>query len=43
MDKTCIIYGSSTGTCQAIAEKIASSLKFKSQLFCAVVIGTSTK
>ena len=26
MDKTCIIYGSSTGTCQAIAEKIAGRL-----------------
>lgn len=26
MDKTCIIYGSSTGTCQAIAEKIAGKL-----------------
>lgn len=26
MEKTCIIYGSSTGTCQAIAEKIASRL-----------------
>jgi len=26
MNKTCIIYGSSTGTCQAIAEKIAAKL-----------------
>jgi flavodoxin I len=26
MEKTCIIYGSSTGTCQAIAEKIAGRL-----------------
>ena len=26
MNKTCIIYGSSTGTCQGIAEKIASKL-----------------
>ena len=26
MEKTCIIYGSSTGTCQAIAEKIAGKL-----------------
>lgn len=26
MNKTCIIYGSSTGTCQAIAEKIAEKL-----------------
>lgn len=26
MKKTCIIYGSSTGTCQAIAEKIAGKL-----------------
>ena len=26
MNKTCIIYGSSTGTCQAIAEKIAGKL-----------------
>lgn len=26
MDKTCVIYGSSTGTCQAIAEKIACKL-----------------
>ena len=26
MDKTCIIYGSSTGTCQAIAAKIAGRL-----------------
>lgn len=26
MSKTCIIYGSSTGTCQAIAEKIAEKL-----------------
>lgn len=26
MEKTCIIYGSSTGTCQAIAEKIATKL-----------------
>lgn len=26
MEKTCIIYGSSTGTCQAIAENIAGKL-----------------
>lgn len=26
MNKTCIIYGSSTGTCQGIAEKIANKL-----------------
>lgn len=26
MDKTCVIYGSSTGTCQSIAEKIAGKL-----------------
>ena len=26
MEKTCIIYGSSTGTCQAIADKIAAKL-----------------
>ena len=26
MNKTCIIYGSSTGTCQAIADKIAAKL-----------------
>lgn len=26
MNKTCIIYGSSTGTCQAIADKIAGKL-----------------
>lgn len=26
MSKTCIIYGSSTGTCQAIADKIAAKL-----------------
>lgn len=27
MNKTIVIYGSSTGTCQSIAEKIASKLK----------------
>ena len=26
MNKTIVIYGSSTGTCQAIAEKVASEL-----------------
>jgi len=26
MNKTCVIYGSSTGTCQAIADKIAAKL-----------------
>ena len=26
MNKTCIIYGSTTGTCQALAEKIAAKL-----------------
>lgn len=30
MNKTCIIYGSSTGTCQAIAEKIAEKLGINS-------------
>ena len=29
MDSTIVIYGSSTGTCEAIAEKIASKLGCK--------------